>query len=62
MKNTWQNLFLACDCNTAGLPIAAGILYPFFGLLLGPMFAASAMSLSSVCVIGNALRPRNIDL
>jgi Cu+-exporting ATPase len=62
MKNIRQNLFFAFAYNTAGVPIAAGILYPFFGLLLSPMFAAAAMSLSSVSVIGNALRLRNIEL
>jgi Cu+-exporting ATPase len=61
MKNIRQNLFFAFAYNTAGVPIAAGILYPFFGLLLSPMFAAAAMSLSSVSVIGNALRLRNIE-
>jgi Cu+-exporting ATPase len=62
MKNIRQNLFFAFAYNTAGVPIAAGILYPFFGLLLSPMFAAAAMSLSSVSVIGNALRLRNTEL
>ena len=58
MRNIRQNLFFAFAYNTAGVPIAAGILYPFFGLLLSPMIAAAAMSLSSVSVIGNALRLR----
>ena len=62
MKNIRQNLFFAFAYNTSGVPIAAGVLYPFFGLLLSPMFAAAAMSLSSVSVIGNALRLRNIEL
>jgi Cu+-exporting ATPase len=62
MKNIRQNLFFAFAYNTAGVPIAAGILYPFFGLLLSPMLAAAAMSLSSVSVIGNALRLRNTEL
>ncbi len=62
MKNIRQNLFFAFAYNTAGVPIAAGILYPFFGLLLSPMLAAAAMSMSSVSVIGNALRLRNIEL
>lgn len=62
MRNIRQNLFFAFAYNTAGVPIAAGILYPFFGLLLSPMFAAAAMSLSSVSVIGNALRLRNVRL
>jgi Cu+-exporting ATPase len=62
MKNIRQNLFFAFAYNTAGVPIAAGILYPFFGLLLSPMVAAAAMSLSSVSVIGNALRLRNLRL
>jgi Cu+-exporting ATPase len=62
MKNIRQNLFFAFAYNSAGVPIAAGILYPFFGLLLSPMFAAAAMSMSSVSVIGNALRLRNIEL
>ena len=58
MRNIRQNLFFAFVYNTAGVPIAAGILYPVFGLLLSPIFAAAAMSLSSVSVIGNALRLR----
>ncbi len=62
MKNIRQNLFFAFAYNTAGVPIAAGILYPFLGLLLSPMVAAAAMSLSSVSVIGNALRLRNVEL
>ncbi len=62
MKNIRQNLFFAFAYNTAGVPIAAGILYPFFGLLLSPMLAAAAMSMSSVSVIGNALRLRNAEL
>ena len=62
MKNIRQNLFFAFAYNTVGVPVAAGILYPFFGLLLSPMLAAAAMSLSSVSVIGNALRLRNIEL
>ena len=59
MKNIRQNLFFAFIYNAAGVPIAAGVLYPFFGLLLSPMIAAAAMSLSSVSVIGNALRLRH---
>jgi len=62
MGNIRQNLFFAFVYNTAGVPIAAGILYPFFGLLLSPMIAAAAMSLSSVSVIGNALRLRRAVL
>ncbi len=62
MRNIRQNLFFAFVYNTAGVPIAAGILFPFFGVLLSPMLAAAAMSLSSVSVIGNALRLRRIKL
>ena len=62
MRNIRQNLFFAMIYNTAGVPIAAGLLYPFFGLLISPMFAAAAMSLSSVSVIGNALRLRGVRL
>lgn len=58
MANIRQNLFFAFVYNTVGVPVAAGVLYPFFGLLLSPMIAAAAMSLSSVSVIGNALRLR----
>lgn len=62
MRNIKQNLFFAFIYNTLGVPVAAGILYPFFGLLLSPMIAAAAMSLSSVSVIGNALRLRGLRL
>lgn len=62
MKNIKQNLFFAFIYNTLGIPIAAGVLYPYFGLLLSPMIAAAAMSFSSVSVIGNALRLRRISL
>jgi Cu+-exporting ATPase len=61
MKNIRQNLFFAFIYNGLGVPIAAGVLYPFFGLLLSPVIAAAAMSASSVSVIGNALRLRNVD-
>ncbi|WP_254984315.1 heavy metal translocating P-type ATPase [Rhodopseudomonas palustris] len=62
MRNIRQNLFFAFVYNSAGIPIAAGVLYPTFGLLLSPIIAAAAMSLSSVSVIGNALRLRAADL
>ncbi len=62
MRNIRQNLFFAFFYNTLGVPIAAGVLYPFFGILLSPMLAAAAMTLSSVSVIGNALRLRRVDL
>jgi Cu+-exporting ATPase len=62
MSNIRQNLFLAFIYNSIGIPVAAGILYPFFGLLLSPMIAAAAMSLSSVSVIANALRLRRIEI
>jgi Cu+-exporting ATPase len=62
MKNIRQNLFFAFVYNAAGVPLAAGVLYPFFGWLLNPMVAAAAMSLSSVSVITNALRLRNAKL
>ena len=62
MRNIRQNLFFAFAYNAAGIPIAAGILYPFTGMLLSPIIAAAAMSLSSVSVIGNALRLRMIAM
>ena len=62
MRNIRQNLFFAFVYNLAGVPLAAGVLYPAFGLLLSPIFAAAAMSLSSVSVIGNALRLRQAKL
>lgn len=62
LRNIRQNLFFAFCYNALGVPIAAGILYPFFGLLLSPMIAAAAMSLSSVSVISNALRLRNQEI
>jgi Cu+-exporting ATPase len=62
MRNIRQNLFFAFVYNAAGVPVAAGILYPFIGLLLNPMIAAAAMSFSSVSVIGNALRLRRAAL
>ena len=62
MNNIKENLFFAFVYNALGVPIAAGVLYPFFGLLLNPMIAAAAMSFSSVSVIGNALRLRRVNL
>jgi Cu+-exporting ATPase len=62
MRNIKQNLFFAFVYNALGVPIAAGVLYPFFGILLSPIIAAAAMSLSSVSVVGNALRLRNAQL
>jgi Cu+-exporting ATPase len=62
MANIRQNLFFAFIYNSAGVPIAAGILFPVFGILLSPMYAAAAMSLSSVSVVGNALRLRRVRL
>jgi Cu+-exporting ATPase len=62
MTNIRQNLFFAFIYNTAGIPLAAGVLYPFFGVLLSPIAAAAAMALSSVSVIANALRLRRLDL
>jgi Cu+-exporting ATPase len=61
MRNIRQNLFFAFVYNSLGVPVAAGVLYPFFGLLLSPMIAAAAMSFSSVSVIGNALRLRHAE-
>jgi Cu+-exporting ATPase len=62
MNNIRQNLFFAFIYNSLGVPIAAGILYPFFGILLSPIIAGAAMSLSSVSVITNALRLRSVKL
>jgi cation transport ATPase len=62
MRNIRQNLFFAFIYNVAGVPIAAGVLYPWFGVLLSPMIASAAMTFSSVSVIGNALRLRQTEL
>lgn len=62
ISNIKQNLFGAFIYNILGIPIAAGVLYPFFGILLSPIIAASAMSLSSVTVVSNALRLRRLKL
>ena len=62
MRNIRQNLFFAFIYNALGVPIAAGVLYPFFGLLLSPMIAAAAMSFSSVSVVTNALRLNRVRL
>jgi Cu+-exporting ATPase len=62
MRNIRQNLVLAFVYNAVGIPIAAGVLYPFLGVLMSPMIEAAAMSLSSVSVIGNALRLRHVAI
>jgi P-type Cu+ transporter len=62
MRNIRQNLFFAFVYNSLGVPIAAGVLYPFFGLLLSPIIASAAMTFSSVSVISNALRLRKLAL
>ena len=62
MRNIRQNLFFAFAYNVAGIPVAAGVLYPVFGLLLSPIIAAAAMALSSVSVIGNALRLKRVKI
>jgi Cu+-exporting ATPase len=62
MRNIRQNLFFAFLYNALGVPVAAGVLYPVFGLLLSPVIAAAAMALSSVSVVGNALRLRGLDI
>ena len=62
MRNVKQNLFFAFVYNALGVPVAAGVLYPFFGLLLSPIFAGAAMSMSSVSVVSNALRLRRVNL
>jgi Cu+-exporting ATPase len=62
MKNIRQNLFFAFIYNALGVPVAAGALYPPFGIILSPIFAAAAMALSSVSVVGNSLRLQNVKL
>ena len=62
MRNIKQNLFFALAYNAAGVPVAAGVLFPFFGILISPIFAAAAMSLSSLSVVGNALRLRSVKI
>jgi Cu+-exporting ATPase len=62
IRNIKQNLFFAFVYNAFGVPVAAGVLYPFFGILLSPIIAAAAMSFSSVSVVGNALRLRRTPL
>jgi len=62
MRNIRQNLFFAFFYNLLGVPLAAGVLYPFFGVLLSPMIASAAMTFSSVSVISNALRLRHLKL
>jgi Cu+-exporting ATPase len=62
MRNIRQNLFFAFVYNAAGVPVAAGVLYPVFGILLSPVIAAAAMALSSVSVVANALRLRRVAL
>jgi Cu+-exporting ATPase len=62
MRNIRQNLFFAFVYNAVGVPVAAGVLYPWLGILLSPIFAAAAMSASSVSVIANALRLRRLEL
>jgi P-type Cu+ transporter len=62
MRNIRQNLFFAFAYNSVGVPVAAGVLYPFFGLLLSPILASAAMTFSSVSVITNALRLRHVKL
>jgi len=62
MGNIRQNLFFAFIYNAAGVPVAAGVLYPVFGILLSPVIAAAAMALSSVSVVSNALRLRRVAL
>jgi Cu+-exporting ATPase len=62
MRNIRQNLFFAFVYNALGVPIAAGVLYPWFGILLSPIIASAAMALSSVCVVSNALRLRRVKI
>jgi Cu+-exporting ATPase len=62
MRNIRQNLALAFAYNTLSIPVAAGVLYPFFGVLISPIWASAAMSLSSLSVVGNSLRLRRVSL
>jgi Cu+-exporting ATPase len=62
MRNIRQNLFFAFIYNLLGVPVAAGLLYPFFGILLSPILASAAMTFSSVSVIANSLRLKNVQL
>jgi Cu+-exporting ATPase len=62
MRNIRENLFFAFFYNAAGIPVAAGVLYPFFGILLSPIFSGAAMAMSSVSVVSNALRLRRVKL
>jgi Cu+-exporting ATPase len=62
MRNVKQNLFFAFLYNALGVPVAAGVLYPFVGILLSPIFAGAAMAMSSVSVVTNALRLRRVKL
>jgi Cu+-exporting ATPase len=62
MRNVKQNLFFAFIYNAVGIPLAAGVLYPFLGILLSPMLAGAAMAMSSVSVVSNALRLRRVRL
>ena len=62
MRNIRENLFFAFVFNGLAIPVAAGVLYPFFGVLLSPIFAGAAMALSSVSVVSNALRLRRVQL
>jgi Cu+-exporting ATPase len=62
MRNVKQNLFFAFVYNAVGVPVAAGVLYPVFGLLLSPIFAGAAMAMSSVSVVSNALRLKRVKL
>src|SRR5262249_28099810 len=62
MQNIRQNLFLAFIYNASSVPVAAGVLYPFFGLLISPIWASAAMTLSSLSVVGNSLRLRRVQL
>ena len=62
LRNIKQNLFFAFCYNSLGIPVAAGLLYPFFGVLLNPMIAGAAMAMSSISVVSNALRLKSLEL